>query len=84
MLQKLLAEIQKGGTLEPNQLAASLNTTPEMVFSMLDHLARLGLLRERLACVTTQCKGCPLQSSCQQPSDPPPKMWSFTQPAKND
>jgi len=84
MLQKLLAEIQKGGTLEPHQLAESLNTTPEMVLSMLDHLARLGLLREKLACATTQCKGCPLQNSCQQPSNTPPKMWSFTQPAKND
>jgi len=84
MLQKLLDEIQKGGTLEPNQLAASLNTTPEMVLSMLDHLARLGLLRERLACTTTQCKGCPLQNSCQPPNDTPLKMWSFTQPTKNN
>ncbi len=79
MLQKLLEEIQKGGTLEPNQLADRLQTTPEMIISMLDHLARLGYLRENLACAPTQCQGCPLQSSCHPESDSAPKLWGFSQ-----
>jgi len=83
MLQKLLDEIREGGTLEPTQLALRLDTTPEMIKTMLDHLAHLGILRENLDCPTEQCSGCELQSSCHQPVSFQTKIWGYTQKRKD-
>ncbi len=43
MLEELLKEIRAGGSLETGVLAARLNTTPQLVEAMLDHMQRLGL-----------------------------------------
>ena len=64
MLERLLAEIQSGGTLEPGSLAKCLGTTPEMVMAMLAHLARLGMLQRYLACNTQNCEACGVTSAC--------------------
>ena len=63
MLEKLLAEIRSGGTLETTTLAARLGTSPQMVAAMLDHCRRLGLLNDYVACADG-CLGCGLRDAC--------------------
>ncbi|MEZ0397205.1 MAG: FeoC-like transcriptional regulator [Anaerolineales bacterium] len=63
MLEKLLAEIRAGGTLEVSALAARLDTTPALVTAMLDHLQRTGQLRPYETC-DQACGECSLKSAC--------------------
>ncbi|MCS7011029.1 MAG: FeoC-like transcriptional regulator [Anaerolineales bacterium] len=63
MLEQLLAEIRGGGTLEVSVLAKRLNTTPDLVTVMLEHLQRSGYLRSYEPCDDT-CNECALKSAC--------------------
>ena len=63
MLQKLLTEIQSGGSFEVRNMATHLNTTPEMVVAMLQHLQRSGHLNYFPICENA-CNGCALKSAC--------------------
>lgn len=63
MLQKLLTEIQSGGSFEVKNIASRLNTTPEMVVAMLQHLQRSGQLKNFPICEDA-CNGCALKSAC--------------------
>jgi hypothetical protein len=74
MLEKLLAEIQNGGTLRPAALAAKLKISAALVEMMLEDLER----RELLAQVTTNCNepcgGCPLVGDCAI-QNPQGRLW---------
>lgn len=63
MLEKLLAEIQAGGSLDTVTLAEKLNTSPELVRVMLEHLERSGHIRSYAAC-DTGCGECGLKNMC--------------------
>ncbi len=63
MLQRLLDEIRQGGTLETKTLAARLDTSPQVVAAMLEHLQRLGLIKGYTDC-SSGCHGCGLKDSC--------------------
>ena len=63
MFAQLLEEIRSGGTLEVNALAAKLNTTPELITAMLDHMQRLGLIEAYASCADG-CQGCTLSDAC--------------------
>jgi FeoC like transcriptional regulator len=63
MLEQLVNEIHKGGSLETHALAARLGTTPQLVEAMLEHLQRLGLIRDYAEC-DTGCDGCGLKDAC--------------------
>ena len=63
MLEKLLQEIQSGGTFETGTLAARLGTTLELVKAMLEHLQRSGYLSPYEACSDT-CGRCSLKNEC--------------------
>jgi len=63
MLEQLLMEINAGGTLETNALAARLNASSQMIQAMLEHLQRAGLIRSYSSC-QDGCQGCSLQKSC--------------------
>jgi len=69
ILEKLLAEIQSGGTLEVRALADRLGTTPALVEAMLEHLERSGLLKAYQGC-DGACTGCGLKSTCLRPDMP--------------
>ena len=45
MLEELLKLIKEGGSFDTALLAKKLNTTPEMIKAMMDHLRRNGLLK---------------------------------------
>ncbi len=65
MLEKLLAEVHSGGTLETRTLAKKLGTTPAMVEAMLEHLERSGMLKVYQGC-SGACPGCALKDACQR------------------
>jgi hypothetical protein len=64
MLEKLLDEIRKGGTLQPALLAARLNLSSAMVEAMLANLERMGMLQEINTNCNEPCGGCPLATGC--------------------
>ena len=64
MLEKLVRQIQIGGTLETGDLAARLGASPQLVQAMLEHLQRTGLIRQYMNCDDRGCQGCGLRSSC--------------------
>ncbi|MCX8061015.1 MAG: FeoC-like transcriptional regulator [Anaerolineales bacterium] len=63
MLERLLAELDRGQTLSVKKLAMQLETTPAMVEAMLEHLERLGQVETVEFCQET-CAECPLGSNC--------------------
>ncbi|HTP03173.1 MAG TPA: FeoC-like transcriptional regulator [Anaerolineales bacterium] len=72
MLQLLMAEIERGGTLETGNLAVRLGTTPQMVAAMLEHLRRLGMVLSYVNCVD-DCGGCSLRDGCRSKADM--RLW---------
>jgi hypothetical protein len=65
MLERLMTEIRAGGPLESALLAKRLETSPQMVEAMLDHLRRMGMLKtyEQNSCADA-CRGCSLKGLC--------------------
>ncbi|MFO7583860.1 MAG: FeoC-like transcriptional regulator [Anaerolineales bacterium] len=65
MLERLMNEIRAGGPLDAARLALTLDTTPQMVEAMLEHLRRMGLLStyENASC-SEACQACSLKGFC--------------------
>lgn len=78
MLEKLMAEIRSGGTLQPASLAVKLNTRVELVEMMLEDLERRGLLVQVNTTCDEPCGGCPLVGDCAV-KNPQGRMWMVTQ-----
>jgi len=64
MLQTLLNELRKGGTLPVETLAARLNVSPQLVQAMLEDLQRRGMLQQLDASCGDGCGGCSLAGAC--------------------
>jgi hypothetical protein len=64
MLDKLLALLRQGGTVTLDQLARELDTSPEVVSEMIDHMTRLGWLRSMPASCDSACRACPSARDC--------------------
>lgn len=83
MLERLLAEIRAGGTLETGELASRLGTTPELLNAMLEYLQRAGVIQPFRTCEDT-CGGCSLKATCHtSPADDSssraPRLLTFTE-----
>ncbi len=76
MLQALMMQIERGGSLEVNRLAANLNTTPQMVTMMLETLQKSGFLKKYHLC-GEGCAGCSLASTCGQTNAQTAQIWQF-------
>lgn len=77
MLEKLLSEVQAGGTLQPAALAAKLGVSAGLVEMMLEDLERRGLLAQVTTNCSEPCGGCPLVGECAINS-PQGRMWMLT------
>jgi len=75
MLEQILQEISSGNSLDVNRLAARLDTSPEMVAALLDHLSRIGVL-ENIKCRAQSCKGCHLINQCGS-AKKENRLWMF-------
>jgi hypothetical protein len=80
MLQKLLIEIEKGGTMNPAILAVRLQTSPGLIAMMLEDLERRGLLsRMSTQCSSSAaCGGCPTASACSPGGQSQVRVWQHT------
>lgn len=76
MLQALIKEIERGGPLEVNRLAASLDTTPEMITMMLETLQKSGFLKQYQSC-EDGCAGCSLSSACGHANVNIAQLWQY-------
>jgi hypothetical protein len=77
MLEQLLVEIQKGGTLEAAALATRLNTSPQMVKVMLGHLEQMGKLKDLAGCEDGGCAQCGLAGSCSSEKGKGARIWQI-------
>ena len=74
MLEKLLHEIRAGGTLETATLAARLDTTPQLIEAMLEHLQRSGLIKDYVNC-GDGCQGCNVRDACVKQTRSKVRLW---------
>ena len=74
MLEKLLQEINAGGTLETVTLAARMNTTPQLIEAMLEHLQRSGLIQDYVNC-GDGCGGCNVRNECNKQAQSAVRLW---------
>ena len=64
MFAKLLALLKQGGTVTIDHAALELNTSPEMVRGMIEHMTRQGWLRSMSASCDTHCGACLFARDC--------------------
>ena len=75
MLEKLLEEIRRGGTLETGALAKKLGITPQMVQVLLEHLQRTGHISPYQGC-SGACQACGEHAGCKtDPGPGTPRLW---------
>lgn len=74
MLERLLHEIRAGGTLEVAALASRLDTSPQLIEAMLEHLQRSGLIQDYVNC-GEGCQGCGLREACGTRSQRAVRLW---------
>jgi DNA-binding Lrp family transcriptional regulator len=84
MLEKLLAEIQKGNTTSPTVLAERLNLSTSMVQAMLSTLEEQGYLKTiSNECNSEKpCGSCPVANLCTSSSGENPRIRVLNTPAK--
>ncbi len=73
MLDKLLGALKRGGTVTVDQVARELDTTPEVVGGMIDHLTRTGQLQPMSVICESSCSECMLVNACRK--TPPSPVW---------
>jgi hypothetical protein len=78
MMEQLVKELGSGRTVEVNALAARLDTSPEVVAAMLEHLQRSGLISAYFQC-EDGCSGCSLSQSCTPKNSRAVRLWQNTQ-----
>jgi hypothetical protein len=67
MFIKLMSMLQQGGTITVDEMAHNLDTTPEVVAGMIDHLTRTGQLRPMMVSCDLGCNQCLVVRDCQKP-----------------
>ncbi len=78
MLDKLLLLVKHGGTLTLDQMARELDTTPEVVSGMIDHMTRQGWLRTMSASCDSACSACLFARDCLRADRQ--RVWSAGEP----
>ena len=68
MFDKLMTRLKRGGTVTVDEMARELDTTPEVVAGMIDHLTRTGQLHPMNMSCDLACNQCLLVRDCQGPS----------------
>jgi predicted ArsR family transcriptional regulator len=77
MLDQLLKLLRSGGSHRVSDLAEALDTTPQLVETMLEDLARMGYLRAVNAGCEDSCATCPVAGLCAAGGEAG-RMWALT------
>ncbi len=76
MFDRLLALLKRGGAVTIDQAARELDTTPEVVSGMIDHLTRAGWLRSLSPSCETRCGECLFARDCARADNQ--RIWLTT------
>ena len=76
MLDKIMALLKRNSTVTIDQMARELDTSPEMVSGMIDHMTRQGWLRSMSASCDTGCGECLFARDCTQADNK--QVWLTT------
>ena len=68
MFDKLMTLLKRGGTVTVDEMARKLDTTPEVVAGMIDHMTRTGQLHPMNVSCDLACNQCLLVRDCQKPN----------------
>ena len=82
MLEALIVEIKRGGTVQPAVLAAKLNVSLGLVQAMLENLERMGMLTQMPASCSESCGGCAVSDGCSTQSHDQGRVWMLTTRSK--
>ena len=66
MFDKLMSILKRGGTVTVDQMARELDTSPELVGQMIDHLAGAGWLRQMGVSCEGVCNQCVFVRDCRR------------------
>ena len=67
MFESLMSILKRGGAVTVDQMACELDTTQEVVAGMIDHMVRMGWLRQMSISCDAHCSQCVLFGDCQRP-----------------
>ena len=76
MFDKLMALLKRGGAVTIDQAARELDTTPEVVSGMIDHMTQRGWLRPMSASCETGCGECLFARDCTRADNQ--RVWLIT------
>lgn len=76
-MQRLLHLVAEGGLRSCADLARELGVSEELLGQMIEHLARMGYLRQVAGDCQSQCAGCPLAETCAIGG--PTRVWALTE-----
>jgi hypothetical protein len=64
MFDRLMSMLNRGGTITIDQMARELDTSPELVAQLIDHLANAGRLRPMGMSCDSACTHCAFVRDC--------------------
>jgi hypothetical protein len=64
MFDRLMTRLKQGGTVTVDQMAREMDTSPEVVSGMIEHMARQGWLRSMSASCDSACSACLFARDC--------------------
>ena len=64
MFAKLMTLLKRGGTVTIDQMARELDTSPEVVSGMIEHMTRQGWLHAMSASCDSRCNACTFARDC--------------------
>ena len=64
MFDRLMTLLKRGGTVTIDQMARELDTSPEVVSGMIEHMTRQGWLRSMSASCESACSVCTFARDC--------------------
>ncbi len=67
MLDKLMSRLKRSGTVTVDEIARDLDTPPEVVTGMIEHLTRTGQLQPMNVSCDFACNQCLLVRDCRKP-----------------
>ncbi len=83
MLNELLDLLREGGTRRIVDLAQELGTTPELVETMLEDLARMGYVKHVASQCSEKCSTCPMSDMCAagrgSPEEGNGRIWTLAE-----
>jgi predicted ArsR family transcriptional regulator len=64
MIDKLITILNRGGAISIDQIARELDTSPQLVIQLIEHLAMMGQLQQLGRACDSACNSCAVANNC--------------------